>query len=82
LPAAEARLHRWRTAAALPAAPNADKLLAEVRGVLADDLDTPSALAAVDRWAGGALDAPTKDGDPDAPGTVSRLVDALLGVAL
>jgi L-cysteine:1D-myo-inositol 2-amino-2-deoxy-alpha-D-glucopyranoside ligase len=82
LPAAEARLHRWRTATALPAAPNADKLLAEVRGVLADDLDTPSALAAIDRWAGGALDAPVNDGDPEAPGAVSRLVDALLGVAL
>jgi L-cysteine:1D-myo-inositol 2-amino-2-deoxy-alpha-D-glucopyranoside ligase len=82
LPAAEARLHRWRAAAALPAALNADKLLAEVRGVLADDLDTPSALAAIDRWAGGALDAPANDGDPEAPGAVSRLVDALLGVAL
>ncbi|MFN2562641.1 MAG: cysteine--1-D-myo-inosityl 2-amino-2-deoxy-alpha-D-glucopyranoside ligase [Jatrophihabitans sp.] len=82
LPAAEARLHRWRAAAALPAAPTSDKLLAEVRRSLADDLDTPSALAAIDRWAAGALDAPATEGDPAAPGAVAKLVDGLLGVAL
>jgi L-cysteine:1D-myo-inositol 2-amino-2-deoxy-alpha-D-glucopyranoside ligase len=82
LPAAEARLQRWRAATALPAAPSAEGLLAAVRGALVDDLDTITALGAVDRWAAGALDAPARDGDPDAPGLAARLVDALLGVAL
>ena len=80
LPAAEARLARWRAAVALPAAPPADGLLAEVRGLLADDIDTRAALAAVDRWAASALEAP--DGGGTAPDLVVRLVDALLGVAL
>ena len=82
LPAAEARLARWRAATALPAAPPAAPLLAEVRGVLSDDLDTPSALAAVDRWAESALNAPAREGDAEAPGLVARTADALLGVAL
>jgi L-cysteine:1D-myo-inositol 2-amino-2-deoxy-alpha-D-glucopyranoside ligase len=82
LPAAEARLRRWRAAVALPAAPAGDVVLAEVRRSLADDLDTTSAIAAVDRWVAGALDAPQRDLDPAAPGLVNRMVDALLGVAL
>jgi L-cysteine:1D-myo-inositol 2-amino-2-deoxy-alpha-D-glucopyranoside ligase len=82
LPAAEARLRQWRAAAALPAGPPADGLLAEVRHALADDLDTVTALAAVDRWAAGALEAPASDGDEAAPRLVAALVDALLGVAL
>jgi L-cysteine:1D-myo-inositol 2-amino-2-deoxy-alpha-D-glucopyranoside ligase len=82
LPAAEARLARWRAAVALPAAPPAEALLAEVRGALTNDLDTISALGAVDRWSAGALEAPDKDGDTAAPGLVRPLVDALLGVAL
>jgi L-cysteine:1D-myo-inositol 2-amino-2-deoxy-alpha-D-glucopyranoside ligase len=82
LPAAEARLHRWRQAVALPAAPDADALLGEVRARLADDLDTPAALRAVDAWADAALAGPAPDGDPAAPGLVHDLVDALLGVAL
>jgi L-cysteine:1D-myo-inositol 2-amino-2-deoxy-alpha-D-glucopyranoside ligase len=82
LPAAEARLRQWRAAAALPAGPAADMLLAEVRRVLADDLDTNAAIGAVDRWVSGALDAPTREGDPGGPGLMARTVDALLGVAL
>jgi L-cysteine:1D-myo-inositol 2-amino-2-deoxy-alpha-D-glucopyranoside ligase len=82
LPAAEARLQRWRAAAALPAGPAAEPLLAEIRSVLADDLDTIAAIAAVDRWVAGALEAPADTGDPDAPALMTRAVDALLGVAL
>ena len=82
LPAAEARLARWRAAVALPAAPAAEKLLAEVRDALSDDLDTSTALAAVDRWAAGALEAPAAGDDAEAPATTRRLVDALLGVAV
>ncbi|WP_375492042.1 cysteine--1-D-myo-inosityl 2-amino-2-deoxy-alpha-D-glucopyranoside ligase, partial [uncultured Jatrophihabitans sp.] len=40
LPAAEARLARWRAATSLAAAPPADDVLAGVRRALADDLDT------------------------------------------
>jgi L-cysteine:1D-myo-inositol 2-amino-2-deoxy-alpha-D-glucopyranoside ligase len=75
-------LHRWRAAAALPAAPAADSLRAEVRGLLADDLDTPAALTVLDRWVSGALDAPARDGGRGAPEDFSQLVDALLGIAL
>jgi L-cysteine:1D-myo-inositol 2-amino-2-deoxy-alpha-D-glucopyranoside ligase len=49
------RLGRWRAAAALPTGPDARPLLAEVRAALAADLDTPAALAAVDRWVDAAL---------------------------
>ncbi|RMI44599.1 cysteine--1-D-myo-inosityl 2-amino-2-deoxy-alpha-D-glucopyranoside ligase [Streptomyces triticirhizae] len=80
LGAAVARLARWRHAVSRPDGPPADALVAEVRAALANDLDAPAALRAVDRWA----EAQDRDGgdDPGAPGVVSRAVDALLGVAL
>ena len=76
----EERLARWRAAVSAQVGPDAMGLLADVRGRLADDLDTPAALAAIDRWAdearvGGGT-------DPSAPQLVRTLVDALLGVAL
>jgi L-cysteine:1D-myo-inositol 2-amino-2-deoxy-alpha-D-glucopyranoside ligase len=77
---AEARLARWRAAAALPAGPPADDLVLRLRTHLADDLDTPAALAAVDAWAGEALDR--RGADADAPRLVRSALDALLGVAL
>lgn len=81
LTAARARLSRWQAAAALPAGPDATGLLADVRAALATDLDTPSALAAVDRWAETALESGDKS-DTRAPGLTRMLVDALLGVDL
>ncbi|PJE95195.1 cysteine--1-D-myo-inosityl 2-amino-2-deoxy-alpha-D-glucopyranoside ligase [Streptomyces carminius] len=74
------RLDRWRAAVSRPDGPPAGELVAEIRAALADDLDAPAALAAVDRWAG----RQETDGGTDtgAPGLVSRAVDALLGVAL
>ncbi|WP_441247060.1 cysteine--1-D-myo-inosityl 2-amino-2-deoxy-alpha-D-glucopyranoside ligase [Kitasatospora sp. McL0602] len=74
------RLARWRAAVSRPDGPSAEALLAEVRTALAEDLDTPAALAAVDRWA--ALAESTGGADISAPGLASRTVDALLGVAL
>ncbi len=55
-------------------------MLREVRSRLADDLDAPAALVAVDRW---AEEQRVRGGnDQSAPGVVSRTVDALLGIAL
>jgi L-cysteine:1D-myo-inositol 2-amino-2-deoxy-alpha-D-glucopyranoside ligase len=82
LPAAEARLARWRAAAALPEAPAAEPLLQQVRQALSYDLDTASAIAAIDAWAGSALEAPHPGDSASAPDLARRLVDALLGVAL
>lgn len=80
LTAAVQRLGRWRAAVSRPDGPSADALLEEVRDALADDLDAPAALAAVDRWA--AAQEAAGGRDTGAPGLVSRAVDALLGVAL
>lgn len=66
LASAVERLGRWRRAVSLAAGPPAEPVLAAVRERLADDLDAPGALAAVDAWASSALGA---DGpDADGPG--------------
>ncbi|GII93846.1 cysteine--1-D-myo-inosityl 2-amino-2-deoxy-alpha-D-glucopyranoside ligase [Sinosporangium siamense] len=78
--AAETRLARWRAAAALASGPPAERLLEQVRDHLADDLDTPSAVAAVDNWSEHAL----SEGGPDttAPALMHSTADALLGIDL
>ncbi len=77
---AQARLERWREALSVNLGADATDTIAQVRAAVADDLDTPRALAAVDAWAektlGGAWD------EPGAPGLVSRTVDAVLGIRL
>ncbi|EID17387.1 cysteinyl-tRNA synthetase [Mycobacterium xenopi RIVM700367] len=75
-----ARLHRWRTATALPAGPDATDTIGRVRRYLADDLDTPKALAALDGWATDALEYGGHDAQ--APEAVATAIDALLGVRL
>jgi L-cysteine:1D-myo-inositol 2-amino-2-deoxy-alpha-D-glucopyranoside ligase len=80
LDVAQSRLQRWREAVTRPAGPPADGVLDEVRHALADDLDAPRALAALDRWARDALRGSGRD--VDAPALVRRLADALLGVDL
>ncbi|WP_420081294.1 cysteine--1-D-myo-inosityl 2-amino-2-deoxy-alpha-D-glucopyranoside ligase [Streptomyces sp. JL4002] len=77
---AVARLERWRAAVSRPDGIPADGLVEEVREALANDLDAPAALAAVDRWV--ERQNATDGDDESAPGLVSRTVDALLGVAL
>jgi L-cysteine:1D-myo-inositol 2-amino-2-deoxy-alpha-D-glucopyranoside ligase len=77
---AMARLHRWRAAVALPAGPDATDVVARVRGYLADDLDTPKVIAALDGWATDALEYGGHD--TDAPRLVATAADALLGVEL
>jgi L-cysteine:1D-myo-inositol 2-amino-2-deoxy-alpha-D-glucopyranoside ligase len=76
LEAAGSRLAAWSRGVARAAGPSGHDLLTSVRRAIADDLDTPTALAAVDAWC-------AADGtDPDAPALVRATVDALLGVDL
>ena len=77
---ATARLRRWRTATALTAGPEATDVIARVRRYLADDLDTPKAIAALDGWTTDALEYGGHDAA--APKLVTAAVDALLGVQL
>lgn len=76
----ERRLARWREAVSLASAPDAEDPVRRLRDHLADDLDTPAALAAVDAWAAEALAHGGRD--EHAPGLVRVAVDALLGVLL
>ena len=80
LVAAEERLSRWREAVSLDSALNADEVLTQMRAALALDLDAPTALAAVDAWAG-ASTAMDSD-DAEAPALVARACEALLGITL
>jgi L-cysteine:1D-myo-inositol 2-amino-2-deoxy-alpha-D-glucopyranoside ligase len=80
LAAGQERLDTWREAVRLDSALNADQVIAAIRVALADDLDAPTALAAVDAWAG-ASTAIDSD-DADAPALMAQAVDALLGVRL
>jgi L-cysteine:1D-myo-inositol 2-amino-2-deoxy-alpha-D-glucopyranoside ligase len=80
LVSAHGRLNRWREAVRLPAGLNADEVLVQLRAALAQDLDAPSALAAVDAWAG-ASTAIDSD-DAEAPALVAWACEALLGVTL
>jgi len=63
--------------------PSGEAVLAAVRERLADDLDAPGALAAVDRWASAVTGAATlPPGTAASAALVRDTVDALLGVAL
>ncbi|MGI4895769.1 MAG: cysteine--1-D-myo-inosityl 2-amino-2-deoxy-alpha-D-glucopyranoside ligase, partial [Janthinobacterium lividum] len=86
---AQQRFALWSRAVRAPAGPDATALLEIVRQRLADDLDAPGAVRAVDAWAADVNER-TNDGsrtgettaDPDAPELVRRTVDALLGVSI
>ena len=77
---AATRLELWRSAFSVNFGADATDTIAAVRGAVADDLDTASALAAVDAWAEKTL-AGAED-DQAAPGLLARSVDAILGVRL
>ncbi|HEX4397129.1 MAG TPA: cysteine--1-D-myo-inosityl 2-amino-2-deoxy-alpha-D-glucopyranoside ligase [Trebonia sp.] len=94
LAAATTRLTRWRTAvssatgsagatgsARAPGVPAADDVLRTVRERLAEDLDAPGALAAIDTWANAVLAAQGSVPPADAR-LIRDTADALLGVAL
>jgi len=57
-----------------------------VRDAMANDLDAPAALAAIDDWVDAALaratDSATSPLEAAAPGLVALLTDSLLGVSL
>jgi L-cysteine:1D-myo-inositol 2-amino-2-deoxy-alpha-D-glucopyranoside ligase len=75
---------QWRRALSLGAGAPAAPVVSEVLAALADDLDAPRAVAAVDRWVaatlgtGGLADTT----DPNAAGELLRLLDAALGLAI
>ncbi|WP_063127134.1 cysteine--1-D-myo-inosityl 2-amino-2-deoxy-alpha-D-glucopyranoside ligase [Nocardia fusca] len=77
---ADTRLRQWRQATAVAAAPPAADTVARLRTHLADDLDTPAALAALDAWAHDTLEY--GGADPAAGADIAAAVDALLGVRL
>jgi L-cysteine:1D-myo-inositol 2-amino-2-deoxy-alpha-D-glucopyranoside ligase len=74
------RLSRWRQAVKASIGPSGIELLEQLRERLADDLDTPGALAAVDAW----VDATLADAgdDHESPALMATAVDALLGIKL
>ena len=80
LDAGIARLERWRSALSTDGGPDATATIAALRAAVADDLDTPAALAAVDAWCEESLGA--GGDDRSAPGELARAVDALLGIRL
>lgn len=73
---AEWRLGKWRAAAERACVEDAERLVAEVRRHLADDLDAPAALAAIDRW------ATSTSGEGEGCEDVCDLLDARLGIRL
>ncbi|GAA1141877.1 cysteine--1-D-myo-inosityl 2-amino-2-deoxy-alpha-D-glucopyranoside ligase [Nocardioides aquiterrae] len=75
---------RWRRALSLGSGAPAAPVVEEVLAALADDLDAPRAVAAVDRWVASTLgtDGLADTSDPDAAGEMLRLLDAALGLAI
>src|SRR5215218_1750243 len=80
LGSAQIRLNRWREAVRLDSGVNATEVLVQMRAALAQDLDAPSALAAIDAWAGASMAIDSDDAE--APALVARACEALLGVVL
>jgi L-cysteine:1D-myo-inositol 2-amino-2-deoxy-alpha-D-glucopyranoside ligase len=79
---AEARLVKWREViGSVKPHPSSAGAIAKIRAALANDLDTPTAIAAVDEWVG-----QDQGGRPDrttyAGADLRRAIDALLGVKL
>jgi L-cysteine:1D-myo-inositol 2-amino-2-deoxy-alpha-D-glucopyranoside ligase len=75
---AQRRLDAWRAALSQPTGPDSRRAVQEMAEAVADDLNTPGALVAVDTW---AEEQRLRGGDdPGGPGLMSRAIDALLGV--
>jgi L-cysteine:1D-myo-inositol 2-amino-2-deoxy-alpha-D-glucopyranoside ligase len=78
LDTARTRWTTWQAALGAAGGPESAALAAAVRAALANDLDTPTVLRAVDDWCATALS--DQGPDPDAPAQVAALLDALLGI--
>jgi L-cysteine:1D-myo-inositol 2-amino-2-deoxy-alpha-D-glucopyranoside ligase len=74
----------WRQALSLGAGAPAAPVIEEILGALADDLDAPRAMAAVDRWVAATLgaDGLADTSDRDAATGMRGVLDAALGRAL
>jgi L-cysteine:1D-myo-inositol 2-amino-2-deoxy-alpha-D-glucopyranoside ligase len=77
---ANLRLETWRDALALEVTVEPEALLGDIRHFLADDLDTPSAISAIDTWATNTLQG--KGNTHGGAGLVGRSLDKLFGIAL
>jgi L-cysteine:1D-myo-inositol 2-amino-2-deoxy-alpha-D-glucopyranoside ligase len=77
-------LDRWRKALSLGAGAPARPVVEQVLEALADDLDAPTALEVLDRWASSTLgtEGLADTSDREAAAAVHRLLDASLGLAL
>ena len=76
---AQRRLDRWREQLSRPAGPAAAETIWKIRSALANDLDSPEALRAVDDW----CSLPRTETDRvSEPGLISRAIDSLLGIAI
>ncbi len=80
LPAAEGRLRIWRDAVRTTSAMDPTATIERMRRALRDDLDVPTALAAVDTWA--SASSVIESDDVAAPQAITEAVDALLGIDL
>lgn len=75
---ARRRADAWRAAFRAESGTSSAPVLADLRRAMRTNLNAPQALAVVDEWTSAVL---AGDGDdPDAPGQVAQIVDALLGV--
>lgn len=73
-----ARLTAWRAALSRPTGPTSADAVSALVEAVADDINTPAALAVVDQW---AREQDLRGGDdPAGPGLMSRAVDGFLGV--
>jgi L-cysteine:1D-myo-inositol 2-amino-2-deoxy-alpha-D-glucopyranoside ligase len=77
-------LTEWRRALSLGAGAPAGPVVEAVLAALADDLDAPRAVAAVDAWVAATRgrDGLADTSDPDAAMTMLALLDAALGLSL
>ena len=74
----------WRRALALGAGAPADPVVDTVLGALADDLDAPAAVAAIQAWVDATLgtDGLADTSDPRAAELIRTVADAALGLSL
>jgi L-cysteine:1D-myo-inositol 2-amino-2-deoxy-alpha-D-glucopyranoside ligase len=78
---ATSRLSAWQ-AAVTGGGPDPDDTVAQVRAAMADDLDTGSALTAVDEWAARAATSRSSDRARSGGDVVADVVSASLGIVL